>query len=411
MALYDIVLVLVGIAVLGTVALPRLLDNRPISFPIVYVAFGAVVFALPLGLPAADPLEFGTVAERSTELGVIVALMGAGLKIDRPPGLTRWQSTWRLLGITMPVTIGAAVVLGWGVVGLTVPAAMLLGAVIAPTDPVLAADVQVDPPRKGESDEIRFALTSEAGLNDGLAFPFTYLAIAMATAGVAPSNWLLEWVTIDVIYKIGVGVLLGWILGRVLARFVFQFPASTRLAKAMGGAEALAATLIAYGLTELANGYGFIAVFVAAIEIRGYEREHEYHQELHDFAEVTERLVMAVLLVLFGGAIATGLFDALTWQGALVGLALVLLVRPLAGLLGLVGYPPERNAIAFFGIRGIGSFYYLSYALNQASFAGAETVWATVGFAVLVSIVVHGVTAAPVMADLRREITTPEATN
>ena len=411
MGLYEIALVVVGIAVLGTVALPRLLHNRPVSFPIVYVAFGAVVFSLPLGLPPADPIAFGTVAERLTELGVIVALMGAGLKIDRPPGLTRWRSTWRLLGITMPLTIAAAAVLGWWAVGLTIPAAMLLGAVIAPTDPVLAADVQVDPPRKGESDEIRFALTSEAGLNDGLAFPFTYLAIATATAGVAPSNWLLEWVAIDVIYKIGVGVFLGWIIGRALARFVFQYPASTQLAKAMGGAEALASTLVAYGLTELAGGYGFIAVFVAAIAIRGYEREHEYHQELHDFAEVTERLVMAILLVLFGGAIATGLFDALTWRGALVALALVALVRPIAGLVGLVGYPPERTAIAFFGIRGIGSFYYLSYAVNRAEFAGAETVWSIVGFAVLVSIVVHGVTAAPVMADLRREITTPEATD
>ena len=411
MGLYDIALILVGLAVLGTVALPRLLHNRPVSFPIVYVAFGAVVFSLPLGLPPADPLAFGTLTERLTELGVIVALMGAGLKIDRPPGRKRWQSTWRLLGITMPVTIAAAAVLGWWAVGLTIPAAMLLGAVVAPTDPVLAADVQVDPPRKGESDEIRFALTSEAGLNDGLAFPFTYLAIATATAGVAPSNWLLEWIAIDVLYKIGVGVLLGWIVGRVLARFVFQFPASTQLAKAMGGAEALAATLVAYGLTELAGGYGFIAVFVAAIAIRSYEREHEYHQELHDFAEVVERLVTAVLLVLFGGAIATGLFDALTWQGALVAIALVVLVRPLAGLLGLLGYPPERNAIAFFGIRGIGSFYYLSYAVNHAEFAGAETVWAVVGFAVLVSIVVHGVTAAPVMADLRREITTPGATD
>ncbi len=407
--LYDIALVIVGLAVLGTVALPRLLDNRPVSFPIVYVAFGVVVFALPLGLPAADPIEYGTVSERLTELGVIVALIGAGLKIDRPPGLKRWKSTWRLLAITMPLTIGAAVVLGWWAVGLTIPAAMLLGAVIAPTDPVLAADVQVDPPRKGESDEVRFALTSEAGLNDGLAFPFTYVAIATATVGVAPENWIVEWVLIDVFYKIGVGVLVGWLSGHLLAKFVFQYPASTQLARAMGGAEALAATLVSYGIAEIAGGYGFIAVFVGAVAIRGFEREHEYHQQLHDFAEVVERLVMAMLLVLFGGAIATGLFDALTWQGALVALALVLLVRPLAGLIGLAGYPPERNAIAFFGIRGIGSFYYLSYGINHAVFTGAETVWAVVGFAVLVSIVLHGITAAPVMTDLRQEVTTPDA--
>ncbi|RKD97926.1 cation:proton antiporter [Halopiger aswanensis] len=410
MSLYEIALVIVGVAVLGTVALPRLLDNRPVSFPIVYVAFGILVFSLPLELPAPDPLAHGTIAEHLTEIGVIVALMGAGLKIDRPPGVKRWKTTWRLLGITMPLTIAAAAVLGWWAVGLSIPTAVLLGAVIAPTDPVLAADVQVDPPQKGESDEVRFALTSEAGLNDGLAFPFTYLAIAMATAGVGPDNWLLEWLAVDVGYKIVVGVAVGWVFGYALAKFVFQYPASTRLAKAMGGAEALAATLIAYGLTELAGGYGFIAVFVAAVAIRGFERDHEYHQELHDFAEVVERLVVAVLLVLFGGAIATGLFAPLTWQAALVGLALVLLVRPVAGLLGLVGYPPERNAIAFFGIRGIGSFYYLAYGVNNAEFDNSGIVWSIVGFAVLVSIVVHGVTAAPVMSDLGQEVPAPEAT-
>ncbi|GAB3668987.1 cation:proton antiporter [Halopiger thermotolerans] len=411
MSLYETALVIVGVAVLGTVALPRLLDNRPVSFPIVYVAFGIVVFSLPLELPAPDPLVYGTATERLTEIGVIVALMGAGLKIDRPPGIKRWQTTWRLLGITMPLTIAAAAALGWWVVGLSIPTAMLLGAVVAPTDPVLAADVQVDPPQKGESDEVRFALTSEAGLNDGLAFPFTYLAIAMATAGVAPENWFLEWLAVEVGYKIVVGVAVGWLFGYALAKFVFQYPASTRLAKAMGGAEALAATLIAYGLTELVGGYGFIAVFVAAVAIRGFEREHEYHQQLHDFSEVVERLVVAVLLVLFGGAIATGLFALLTWRAALVAVALVLVVRPLAGVLGLVGYPPERNAIAFFGIRGIGSFYYLAYAANNAGFDGLRAVWAIVGVAVLVSIVVHGITAASVMSELRRIATTPEATD
>ncbi|WP_276253819.1 cation:proton antiporter [Halomontanus rarus] len=404
MALYEVGLVIGGIAVLGAVVLPRLLDRRPISFPIVYVLFGAVVFSLPLGLPTPNPLEYGSITERLTELGVIVALMGAGLKIDRVLGLRRWQSTWRLLAITMPLTIATAAILGWWALGLAVPAAMLVGAVVAPTDPVLAADVQVDPPQKGQSDEIRFALTSEAGLNDGLAFPFTYLAISMATLGVAPENWIVQWIAVDVFYKIVVGTVVGWVMGRLLARFVFNYPASTRLAESMGGAEALAATLIAYGVTELLGGYGFIAVFVAAVAIRGYEREHEYHDHLHNFSEVVERIVTAIVLVLFGGAVATGLLAALTWQAALVGLALVFVVRPVAGLIGLFGYPPERNAIAFFGIRGIGSFYYLAYGLNQATFSGADEIWALVGFVVLASVVVHGITAHPVMQDLEREL-------
>jgi len=401
---YEFSLVVTGIAVLGVVVLPRILDRRPLSFPIIYVGFGMLVFWLPVGLPAPDPLAYGELTERLTELGVIVALMGAGLKLDRPPGLLRWQTTWRLLAVTMTLTIGATAFLGWWGIGLAVPTAMLLGAVVAPTDPVLAADVQVDPPQEGKSDEIRFGLTSEAGLNDGLAFPFTYVAISMATLGVAPENWLVDWLLIDVAYKIVVGVLAGWLIGAALARFTFRFPSTTRLATAMAGAEALAATFICYGLTELAGGYGFIAVFVAALTIRDYERQHDYQEELHDFAEVAERIVSAILLILFGGAVATGLLAPLTWQAALVGVVTVVLVRPLAGLVGLVGYAPRRGAIAFFGIRGIGSFYYLAYAINSAEFSGADLAWATVGVVVLTSVVVHGITASPVMQDLEYEL-------
>lgn len=409
MALYEIVLVILGIVVLGAVVLPRLLDHRPLSFPIVYVVFGILVFALPLGLPVPNPIEHGTLAERLTEFGVIIALMGAGLKLDRPPGLWLWQSTWRLLAVTMPLTIAVTVLLGWWIIGLAIPTAMLLGAVVAPTDPVLAADVQVDPPREGTSDEVRFALTSEAGLNDGLAFPFTYLAITMATVGVAPENWVVEWIVIDIFYKITAGVVIGAIVGRLLAKFMFRYPASTQLATAMAGAEALAATFVSYGLTELVGGYGFIAVFVTAVAIRDYEREHEYHEQIHNFVEVIERLVMAILLVLFGGAIGAGLFASLSWQAAAVGVLTVLLVRPLTGLISLVGYPPERGAIAFFGIRGIGSFYYLAYGINTAEFPGAELAWEVVGIVVLTSIVIHGITTAPVMRDLRRELAEPES--
>lgn len=227
MELYDIGIALIGVAVLGAVVLPRLLARRAISLPIVYIGFGMLVFSLPLGLPSPDPLEHAVLTERLTELGVILALMGAGLKIDRQPGLKRWRSTWRLLAITMPLTILLAFLLGWWVAGLTVPAALLFGAVIAPTDPVLAADVQVAPPQEGKDDEIRFALTSEAGLNDGLAFPFTYLAVAVAVTGLAPAGWIGEWLLIDVVYRIGAGVIVGGVMGYLLARFVFNTPATT----------------------------------------------------------------------------------------------------------------------------------------------------------------------------------------
>ncbi|MFC6836571.1 cation:proton antiporter [Halomarina ordinaria] len=412
---YEIALVVAGVVLLGVVVLSRVVADRPISLPILYVAFGAALFGLPLGFPAPNPLEHGEAAERLTEFGVIVALMGAGLKLDRHPGWPEWASTVRLLAVTMPLTIAAAMALGWSVLGLTVPTAMLLGAVLAPTDPVLASEVEVEEPTEGEEDEptphvegmgdeVRFALTSEAGLNDGLAFPFTYLAILFALVGLAPVDWAGEWALVYVGYKGVVGVAGGAALGWLLARLVFRFGAETPLARSLAGLEALAGTLLVYGAVEFVGGYGFLAVFVAAVSLRDYEREHEYNDALHDVAELVEYLLMVTIMVLLGGALATGLLEPLTAEAALVGLAVVLVVRPLAGLVGLLGFDRsagERGAIAFFGIRGIGSFYYLAYALNSAPFPQADLVWALVGFVVLVSVVLHGVTATPVMNRLQ----------
>lgn len=137
---FDLLLVIVGLAALATAVLPRVLSDKPLSPPMVLLGLGLVAFALPLGLEAPNPLEQGYITERLTELGVIVALMGAGLKLDRPPGRRAWRSAWLLLGITMPLTIAVAAVLGWWVLGFIPATAVLLGAVGAPTDPVLASE-------------------------------------------------------------------------------------------------------------------------------------------------------------------------------------------------------------------------------------------------------------------------------
>jgi sodium/hydrogen antiporter len=406
--LLDLTYALVGVGALLAALLPRLLANRPLSMPIVFLALGAAVFAVAGDLPSPDPIRYPDVAERLTEIGVIVALMGAGLKLDRRLGWKSWSSTWRLLALAMPLTIGATALLGWWWLGLAPAAALLLGSSLAPTDPVLASDVQVGEPGgdEDEEDEVRFALTSEAGLNDALAFPFVYAAIHMAVAGADPRAWFGEWVLSDVVVKLTVGVVGGVLVGRLLGALFFRARSEKlHLASHAEGFVALAATFLAYGLTEVAGGYGFLAVFVCARSIRASERGHEYHQVLHDFVEQIERLLTVLLLVLFGGAVVRGLLAPLTWQIVLLGLAVVLVVRPLSAWISLRGgrgSEGERFAIAAFGIRGIGSFYYLAYATAEAGFAGVEQVWAAAGFVVIVSVLAHGVAATPIMRRLDR---------
>ena len=428
MGAYEIGLLIIGVALLGTAVLPRLLEHRPLSFPMVYVTLGFLLFTVIPGAPALNPVANSYVTERLTELVIIISLMGAGLKLDRPFTVRTWSATWRLLGIALPLTAGLMAVLAWGVLGLLPATAILLGAVIAPTDPVLASGIESGAPLTELEEEhdpahrwgtVRFTLTSEAGLNDGLAFPLTNLAIAVAGARLADEQtWLLDWLLVDVLYKVGAGIVLGYVIGQLMARFLFRLPGPESIAEmmergeeVMAGVEALATTLIAYSVAEQLHGYGFIAVFVAALALRRFEWEHGYYVELHDFAVVVERLLMATVLVLFGGSIAGGLLLPLTWLEVLVGLALLVVIRPVSGILSFIGTGaswPERAVIAFFGIRGIGSFYYLSHALAESSFQEIELViaapklWALVGFVVVISIVIHGASSSPVMDALDR---------
>lgn len=390
-----------GVVALLTAWLPMLLRRLPLSLPILCVALGIGVFSLPGTQPAPNPLDHGELAERLTEMVVIIALMGAGLKLDRPLTWRGWTITWRLLGITMPLSILGIAAIGLGALGLPVSAALLLGAALAPTDPVLVADVQVGPPRSGDEDEARFALTSEAGLNDGLAFPFVHLALALVlwAEGGAHNLWT-DWLAIAVVWKLAVGIAVGWLVGRVLGWLTFRLPHAARLAGTGDGFVAIAITCLSYGLAEAAHGYGFLAVFVTALALRNAERSHDYHATLHQFVEQLERLLMMLILVLFGGAIAGGLLAALSWHSVAVALLVLLVVRPAAGLVGLVGTgrpADERCVIAFFGIRGIGSFYYLAYAFNHGQFEEAGFLWSLVGLIVLLSIILHGTTVTPVM--------------
>ena len=400
---YIFVLTGFGALVLLTAWLPMLLKELPLSLPIACVAIGALIFTIP-GVGAAPDLQDNlALTERLTELVVIIALMGAGLKLDRPFAWATWALTWRLLGLAMPLTIVALALLGSALLGLSFAAALLLAAALAPTDPVLASDIQVGPPRQGLEDEVRFTLTSEAGLNDGLAFPFVNLALAMVLA--TDATWLRDWLLVDLVWKVAAGATVGWVTGRVLGWVIFRLPNRAKLSRTGDGFVALGITCLAYGLTEMAHGYGFLAVFVAALGIRAAERNHSYHEKLHDFIEQLERLLMMALLVVFGGAIVGGMLRGLSFEVILFALVAVFVVRPLSGWASLLGRDQptdEKAVIAFFGIRGLGSAYYLAYGLNHGKFENPDLLWSTMGLIVLFSVVLHGTTVTPVMRWLDR---------
>lgn len=415
----DLVYVVVGASLLLAIVLPDLLNRWAISAPMVLVGVGMLIGLTPLpdGLPL-DPQNNRVAIEHASELVIIVALMGVGLALDRPLEIRdprtwrRWSSTWRLLAIGMPITIAAIALLGWAA-GLAPAVAILLGAALAPTDPVLASDVQVAGPQTGdhevdERDELRFTLTSEAGLNDGLAFPFVYVAILLATEG-AVSNWALEWVAFYLVAKIAIGVLAGLVVGKILAYIAFRSSSrSLRVAERGESLLALAALIGSYGVGEVLGGYGFLSVFVCAMAFRSAERSHDYHAAMHEVAERLERLLTLFVLLILGIALTRGLLEALDWRGVAIGLALILVVRPAAGILALAPWPGrerrspltrhQRWATAFFGVRGVGSVYYLAYAAGQDEALAQDWLWSTVAFTIVASVLIHGVLATPVMA-------------
>lgn len=402
---YILVLTGLGLLIALVAWLPLALKRLPLSLPIVCICIGAALFSLPQVTLRPLPLLYPEITERFAEFVVIIALMGAGLKIDRIFNWRQWSVTWRLVAVTMPLSILAITLLAGWAMGLPWAIALLLAASLAPTDPVLAADVQVGPPKTGEEDEVRFGLTSEAGLNDGFAFPFVHLAVVLAAVAGTNQPWFFEWLGYRVLWEIGAGVVGGWLIGRLFGWLTFHVPAETKLAKTGDGLIALAATFVSYGLTEIIHCYGFLAVFVTALSFRHTHREHDFQRDMHDVTEQVERLAMMVLLLLFGGAIVSGLFATIGWVDIVVALVILLVVRPVTGLIGLAGHRADRGeklTLAFFGIRGVGSIYYLAYGLNHMQVDIAERLWGVVGLVVLLSILLHGLTVTPIMRTLDR---------
>lgn len=434
------VYLILGLALLLATVLPQVTRRIALSPPMVLVGMGMLIGLLPLADGTSlEPQDHRELLTHLTEFTVLVALMGVGLAIDRVLDLRSWQSwrtwspAWRLLLVTMPLTILGTAVLGWWVAGLAPAVALLLGAVLAPTDPVLASDVQVGEPltediddpddEEGprEDDDIRFALTAEAGLNDGLAFPFVHLALLLLAGGFAAAD-AGAWVGWYVLGKIAVGVAVGLAAGWLLGRQAFHARSDKlRLAEQGEPLLALAALLASYGAAELVGGYGFLAVFVCATRLRASERGHSYHRDMHAVVERLERLMTLLVLLLLGMSMTRGLLEHLDWRGILIALALVLVVRPVTGYVALAVLARderseggldrgEKAAVAFFGVRGVGSLYYLGYATSHEHVPDEPWLWSTVAFTVIVSVLLHGVTATPAMTrlDARRSRPAPE---
>lgn len=399
---YELILLLFGLALLASAILPVFLRQVPVSVPSLYLLIGLLLPYIWTGFPKIDPIELSVPIERLSEMAVIISLMAVGLKLKRAIGWHTWGTTWRLLAVTMPLCIAAVAVCGV-FAGLPLAAAVLLGGAIAPTDPVLAESVQLGPPGdKEEEHEVRFALTSEAGLNDGLAFPFVNLGIVLASFGLAGEG-LWQWLTIDVFWKVAAGTAAGLLTGWLLSWLIFrQFYAIIK----HKGFVAIAATFMVYSLTELIYGYGFIAVFVASLSFARWTKKHQYIRVLHDFTDEMEQFFRVILLFALGVAITQGLLSAMSFASALIAFALVLVIRPVTGMLALIGCgQPTRYklCIAFMGVRGVGTLYYLSYGINR--FNGIEEtlareLWAIAGLMIAVSVFLHGLGASRVIRHL-----------
>lgn len=393
---YHILLAATGSAIILSYWLPRFLSGREPAASAMLVATGLVAFLFVPGMPdALDPVANPRAWEYAAELCVIIGLFGTGLRIDRLTGRKQWRPTLRLLLVAMPLTIFALTLLGWAAAGMTLAGGLLLGAVLAPTDPVLAGDVQVGPPLEGGEHPVRYALTTEAGLNDGLAFPFVHLAMLVAAAGGLSAGLAGEWLLRDVVYRVTVGALGGWLTGFLLGKILFDWPRQNALSKTQSGVIAFAGVLIAYGFTEVIEGYGFIAAFVAGLTLRRVESEDRFHRQLHDFSESLEHTLTALLLVALGAALPS-LWPWLDWSHALIGVGLVFVIRPVAAWLSLAGTGMDRRCrwvVAFYGVRGIGSVYYLAYAGHHLELANEEALWATIAFTIVLSTIVHGTTA------------------
>ncbi|PAP77512.1 cation:proton antiporter [Rubrivirga marina] len=401
------------------------LARLPLSTAQLYLLVGLGIGPLGIGLLVIDPIDEAGTLEVLTEIAVILSLFAAGLKLRTPLSDGRWRLPLRLATVSMTLTVFGIAALAYFGLGIPWGAAVLLGAVLAPTDPVLASDVQIEDP--DDTDRLRFSLTGEAGFNDGAAFPFVMLGLGLLglhDLGEGFTTWILK----DVVWAVLGGIAVGAGLGTAVGRLVVHLRRAHK--EAVGSDDFLALGLVAlsYGVALLIGTYAFLAAFAAGLALRNEERRetgdepaddveamaHEGEDEevavdehsapaymasaVLGFAEQFERIGAVTLVVLVGA-----LLHRAVWTVEMLWFvpAVLLVIRPLAVWVGLLGSPTtglQRELIAWFGVRGIGSVYYLMFAETHGLNDGfSDLLLGLVLVTITTSIVVHGLSVTPVM--------------
>lgn len=432
---------LVGGLLLARALTAPMLQRLPVTPAIVYLAVGVLVGPTVLNLFHFNPLEQSALLEIVTEIVVLISLFSAGVKMPVPFSFARWRAPILLASVSMAITVGLVAAFAYFVLGLPLGAGVLLGAILAPTDPVLATDVQTRHP--GDRDRLRFTLTCEAGINDGSAFPFVMLGMGLLGLHEL-GEFGLRWALLDVFWATLAGVLIGIIAGGTLAHLAHKLRGTPPRHRLMDDFLGLGLIGVVYGLSMQAGAWGFLAVFFAGVALRQTElklagtymdntaldtpdplqavpaevstentgpknsatvnaaQENEPAPTVSAgslvFKEHLERLSELVLILLIGGMLFID-----SWSLRAVGFALFLfmVVRPLSVLLGLLGTRtswPTRSMVGWFGVRGIGSLYYLMYAIQHGlpEDLAMDLIQLTL-IAVTLSILVHGTSVKPLM--------------
>jgi len=408
---YFLGLLFLGLAFCAAIAALSHQHERAFSASVIYLGLGVLagVGIHVFGGRRLDPIADAEVISRVAELALLVAVFTSGLKIERRLGLHEWRSVAVLIGLVTPAPIGLVALFGTAVMGLSFGAALILGAVLAATDPVLAGDVGIGPPgeQSEEPEEPQFAVTAEAGLNDGLAAPFVLLGFLVA-AGAASGSFV-DWALTEVLYAVPVGVAVGALGGYGLAALVVPLRQREFLDEQFDGFVSIAAPLLLYGAAEALGGLGLVAGFVGGLAFRRYEFGHDLNRRVHDGAEVAEKLLELAVILLLGSTVTLSVLDEPGLAGWLLGPVLLLVIRPALVFAFFARQDHmtlrDRTFLAWFGVRGVACVYFLTLTVQEGVLSSAEestVVWTGL-VCVAVSIVVHGITGTPVMNRLEGE--------